>query len=130
MYLKVPLGIVQHNENKIDEMTKIMDIIHSYVPSVAQVNHRILPNGDILDEERHFFHKTLLGGDQLTVARARGSKAIRGDHDSNQQRLDGLLPTVEDWHAKQCLLKVKLNFIYYGDPYFHCVTGNMEAAIQ
>ena len=45
---------------------------------------------------------------ELTVARARGSIAVREDYDSSKQRLDGLLPTVEDWHAKQCLLKVWL----------------------
>ena len=48
-----------------------------------------------------------MGGDQLTFARAQGSISIRDDHDSNKQCLDGITPVVEDWHAKQCLLKVQ-----------------------
>ena len=56
------------------------------------------------------FHQILFGGDQLTVARARGSAAIRSDHVTSictrKDRLEGLVPVVEDWHAKQCLLKV------------------------
>lgn len=55
----------------------------------------------------HFFHRILMGGDQLTFARAQGSISIRDDHDSNKQCLDGITPVVEDWHAKQCLLKVQ-----------------------
>jgi len=47
-----------------------------------------------------------LGSDQVTVARARGSIAIRNDHHTRQECLQRLLPVVEDWHAKQCLLKV------------------------
>ena len=64
-----------------------------------------------MDEE--IYHQILLGGDQLTVARARGSVAVRADHIahvcSRRDRLEGLLPVVEDWHAKQCLLKVPFN---------------------
>jgi len=57
-----------------------------------------------VDDE--LFHKIFLGGDQFTVARARGSIAVRLDHQSQRDHLEGLLPVVEDWHAKQCLLKV------------------------
>ena len=46
-----------------------------------------------------FFHQTLLGGDQLTAARARGSIAARRDHQTRRERLQGLLPVAEDWHA-------------------------------
>ena len=46
------------------------------------------------------FLPILLGGDQLTAARARGSKSLRASHDSAKDRLDGLVPVVEDWHAR------------------------------
>ena len=112
-HFQVPLGVVQHNENRIDEMTKIMDHMHTYVPSVSQCNIVTLPNEDTFEDKKDVFHRILLGGDQLTVARARGSIAIRQDHDSSEQRLDGLLPIVEDWHAKQCLLKVVCLYNYF-----------------
>lgn len=106
IYSQVPLGVLQHNENRIDEMSKIMDHVHTYVPSITHCNDLVLPNEDIFEDNRDRFHRILLGGDQLTVARARGSIAVRKDHDSSKQRFDGLLPIVEDWHAKQSLLKV------------------------
>ena len=112
-HLQVSLGVLQHNENKIDEMSKITDHVHTYVPSITHCNNVILPNKDIFKDERVFFHCILLGGDQLTAARARGSIAICEDHDSSEQRLDGLLPIVEDWHAKQSLLKVFCLYDYF-----------------
>ena len=85
-----------------------MDHVHTYVLSATHCNIVTLPNEDNFEDVKDVFHHILLGGNQLTVARARGSIAVREDYDSSKQRLDGLLPTVEDWHAKQCLLKVWL----------------------
>ena len=76
-HFQVPLGVLQHNENRIDEMTKIMDHVHTYVPSVSQCNIVTLPNEDTFEDKKDVFHRILLGGDQFTVARARGSIAIR-----------------------------------------------------
>lgn len=49
------------------------------------------------------FHYILFGGDQLTVERDMGCK----EHNDNEWRgldcLEGLLPVIEDWHAKVCL---------------------------
>jgi len=78
-----------------------MDHIQQYVPSKSVYNSRTLSNGEIFDQNNQFFHRILFGGDQLMVARARGAIAIRQDHDGSEQKLDGLLPVVEDWHAKQ-----------------------------
>jgi len=47
------------------------------------------------------FHKILLGGDQLTAARCRGAAAVRSDHRTSLERLDGMVPVCEDWHAKR-----------------------------
>ena len=54
--------------------------------------------------------KSLIGGDQLTVARVCGNAAARIDHQIKKDRLEGFVPVVEDWHAKQCHLKV--NWVY------------------
>ncbi len=49
---------------------------------------------------------TLLGGDQLTCARARTAKWLRSSHDDPKFALKGLTPVTEDWHTRMCLLKV------------------------
>ena len=50
----------------------------------------------------------LIGGDQMTAARTRGSKRIRSNSLRGKERLEGLVPVVEDWHAKVCLLGVSV----------------------
>ena len=45
----------------------------------------------------------LFGGDQLTVARARGAISIRSSHDEPEEQLNGLEPVLEDWHSRMTL---------------------------
>ena len=54
----------------------------------------------------HFSH-VLIGGDQLTAARVRGADRVMGNSNNGQERLEGLVPVVEDWHAKVCFLQVR-----------------------
>ena len=54
-HFQVPLGVLQHNENRIDEMTKIMDHVHTYVPSVSQCNVVTLPNEDTFEDKKDVF---------------------------------------------------------------------------
>ena len=56
--------------------------------------------------EDYSFVTTLLGGDYLSAARARGAQLIRRNSELERNRLDGVLPVSEDWHAKVCLLEV------------------------
>jgi len=109
----VPLGVLQRNENKLDQMCEIMDKLHDYVPAQQVVEYfDVFEDNDPIEMDEQIYHQILLGGDQLTVAHARGSASIRADHIthvcSRRDRLEGLLPVVEDWHAKQCLLKVHI----------------------
>ena len=46
------------------------------------------------------------GGDQLTAARARSGQRIRSNSLRGKDRLEGMVPVIEDWHAKVCLLGV------------------------
>ena len=103
---QIPLGVMQHNENKIDEMCSAMDELHVYVPTKKVVMEKSPISGQVVNKEDYKFCRTLIGGDQLTIARARGSSAARVDHSTARDRLNGLMPVIEDWHAKQCLLKV------------------------
>ena len=42
----------------------------------------------------------------MTVARTRDSRRIRSNAEREKEKLQGLTPVVEDWHAKMCLLGV------------------------
>ena len=52
-----------------------------------------------------------IGGDQLTVTRVWGSKQVRNNSERKQDCLEGLVPVVEDWHAKWCFLTVRRNSV-------------------
>lgn len=72
--LQVPLGVLNKNENKGDDMVDIMSHIQQYVPAVQYTKSIFLPETSEAVEVRHArYHKILFGGDQLTVARARGA---------------------------------------------------------
>lgn len=51
---------------------------------------------------------TLQGGDQLTASRIRSGKRIKRNSVRGKERLEGFVPASEDWHAKMCLLGVRL----------------------
>ena len=53
-----------------------------------------------------YFHNILVGGDQLTCARVRGGQRIRENSCTGRKRLEGLVPVIEDWHAKVCFMQV------------------------
>ena len=79
------------------------------------------------------FSTTIVGGDQLTVSRIRGSQRIRGNSDTSEQRLDGLLPVSEDWHAKMCFMEVRLTFIHVSvwmSDTLISLSGDMETTVQ
>ena len=89
-FCQVPLGIQLLNEMKMDEMCKILEGLHHYVPSICTDESTTLPNGEELSFKEVRMWDTLFGGNQLTVAHARGSIAIRANHPDAKERLEGL----------------------------------------
>lgn len=87
-------------------MCTIMDKVHSLVPSRSADSQLVLPDGEAESFLAETFHQILIGGDQLTAARCRGSIAARCDDDTRKGHLRGLVAVSEDWHAKCCLCKV------------------------
>lgn len=128
--LQVPLGVQLYNENKLDEMAKILEEFHSYIPSIPSTQTVTLGDGTTRSVDNAQFFHILMGGDQLTVARARGTAALRATHDAPTERLSGIVPVVEDWHARLTLMKVCIMPLYkhflftvmflrlYGSNYF------------
>ena len=92
------------SELKYEDMTDILEHYQShYVPSVDCATS--IPGTDGEQNHRHF-RPVLIGGNYLTVSRARGSQMIRSTSELELFTLDGLLPVAEDWHAKVYFLEV------------------------
>ncbi len=75
------MGVLLHNENKLDEMTKILDHLMKFVPTVQKEGEISLPDASKVTFDDTRFFKILLGGDQLTAARVRGTQALRVTQD-------------------------------------------------
>ena len=87
-------------------MSKIMEVLHKYVPTHASEGQLTLPNGSQVPYDGTSFFETLLGGDQLTVTRVSGVQNLRISHETALEQLEGLIPVVEDWHTRVILLEV------------------------
>ena len=95
-------------------MIEILDKMHRFVPAKSTTEKFETLEDDCSDAitvEMTTFHYILMGGDQLTRVRAVGGQNIRMNSDSARDRLQGVVPVTEDWHAKACLLGVR-NFKY------------------
>ena len=72
--------------NKLDEMGKLLSEFHKYVLISNRIGHLTLPNGSSIDyDDSSRFFQILFGGDQLTVASARGAQSLRTTHDSAKE---------------------------------------------
>ena len=100
-------------------MCHIMEKLHKYVPTITQERTVNLPNGETFKCDDTKMWELLMGGDQLTVARCRGAAAIRSSHVSSTDRLEGLVPVVEDWHSRMTFLKVLI--ICHSHVHYTCV---------
>lgn len=96
--------MILKSENKTDEMCEIMENIHQYVLHLQASHDFVNPmTEDVIKVKGDHFSHVLFGGDQLTVARARGCQRVRMNSDNGLSRFEGLIPILEDWHAKVIL---------------------------
>ena len=75
-------------------------------------------NGEEIETNEEVLYQILGGGDQLTVTRSRSAIGIRRTHDSNREKLLGIIPVIEDWHARVTLLQVINYRIKYNKTLF------------
>ena len=102
--MQVSLGVLLKSETSYEDMTEILEHYQTYVPSVP-CEKSIPESGTTPDK---CFLTTLVGGDYLSVARARGAQLICSTSELKEHTLDGFLPVAEDWHAKVCFMEVQL----------------------
>ena len=101
------MGILLKSENSHEDMISILEHLHKYVPlhtsSNTVTNPRTLTKVTSITDH---FYRILFGGDLLTAKRARSAQSTRENSNRGLDRLEGLVPTVEDWHAKMCFICV------------------------
>jgi L1 cell adhesion molecule like protein len=88
------LGIQLKNEIQHDEMISILETLQELSPRCHESDDNVYLQG------------VLLGGDQLSCSMARCVIADRKNSVNDTQCLNGIIPVVEDWHGKLCLLTV------------------------
>ena len=93
-------------------MIDIMEHFQQYVPMTSEVSKLSIPNVGEKEIHADTFHHILFGGDQLTAKRARGSQHIRSNSLRGKDRIEGLKPVIEEWHAKVCLLGISLFYLF------------------
>ncbi|KAL5488698.1 hypothetical protein EMCRGX_G017679 [Ephydatia muelleri] len=102
----VPLGVMLKNENVLGDMINILDGLHQYIPTTttSQTLDVCAEGGHTraVEVKLHNFSYIPLGGDQLTIARIRG---ILSNSDNGEERLEGFVPVIEDWHTKMCFME-------------------------
>lgn len=90
-------------------MTAVLRHLQQYVPVRSEMDELVDPaDGEIFQVFADYFHYVLFGGDQLTAERATGTKRSIDNENRAVDRLEGLVPVIEDWHAKVSFLKVSI----------------------
>ena len=87
-------------------MVEIITEMHTYVPTISQHVQLDVEGESPVTVKCDHFQNVLLGGDQLTLARARGAQCVRENSTDGSGRLEGLVLVCEDWHARVTLLSV------------------------
>lgn len=81
-------------------MVDILDSLQSLYVPMSEVQLR---NGET---EKGPLQTVFFGGDQLTEERVRNVQLARSDGRTSEERLQGLWPKNEDWHAIRIAYKV------------------------
>ena len=102
-------------------MCAIMKDLHKYVPEERFKMSYHLPDENFVCEQE-CYHRILFGGDQLTACRCRGAQSARINDDDTAERLIGLVPVAEDWHARLTLMRVIISKHIYHNHL--CITIN------
>ena len=88
---------------------EIMTHFHQYIPVIKGSKQVYVAEYDqTVTVPEASMYKLLLGGDQLTVARARSAIKNRMNSPSPVKRLAGFIPVVEDWHTQTILMEVRM----------------------
>ena len=88
-----------------EEMIDILTHLQKYVPCKSYVKTL---NLEPYTQTVYELVTTLVCGDQLTTAHGRQCIKVKENSENNLDKLCGLLPVIEDWHAKVCCVEVRV----------------------
>lgn len=97
---------MDENEASYEGMTRILEEMQKYVPSMSVPVKRVIPESSLQNEKT--FIDTVVGGDLLSSMRARGAMYVRGGSELMEHQLKGFFIMSEDWHALVCYIEVCL----------------------
>ena len=95
IFFQINLGILRKNEQYNDEMTDICEFLHRHVPG-----------HDASEEWNKHPEQILSGGDYLTFERHKQAQSSKRNGRTPSQRLEGLIPKMEEFHNQAELLQV------------------------
>lgn len=100
LFHQVPLSLIAKNENLNENMVDILDHLQHVFIKMAE---KKLASGrtEKVPVETSFF-----GGHQLTEERARDFQLVRSYGSTTEERLEGVWPKNEDWHAIRTAYRV------------------------
>ena len=81
----MPLGVQLHDETRLDEMCLIMDELYKYVPDIPVARTFETPASERLTINDYEVCQIPFGGDQLTASRARKSRDLRSNEESQKK---------------------------------------------
>ena len=97
-FCQVGLGVLDENEASTEGIVKVMQHLHKYVPGHG--TDKVVP--------------ILSGGDLLTAEREQNAQEQESDGRTPTDRLEGLVPTIEDMHTYGNFLGVIIKNISVG----------------
>lgn len=83
-----------------------------YVPTI-EAERNVCPNGYKVPVDDTRFDSKLMGGDQLTVCWIRGTRLMRSSQDMCIDHYEGLIPVVEDCHARMIWCRLAITKLTY-----------------
>jgi len=89
-------------------MSEILLGLNVYIPCQDDLQ-TVNVDGATISNPETKLSPCLLFGDQLTVVRACGASALRSWHKTALDCLEGYVPVTSDWHARLCLVTVRLS---------------------
>ncbi len=80
-----------------EHLIEILPELQRYIPSKECTNLVYVPStNEVAVKDSAVYQYILFGGDQLTVARARGAITAMANHPTVEKRLENIVPVVED----------------------------------
>ena len=92
-------------------MIEILTQRHKYVPQSTYFIEKAVSTVEVEKIEKAKMRQILVGGDQLTAARAWCAINGKMNAQTPEKSLGGIIPVIEDWHTKANFLGVSYMYV-------------------